>query len=137
MARASNNNEARALVAADKIIGQRIRERRTQIGMTQDALAEALGVTFQQVQKYEQGSTRVVASRLYEMAVALECSPLDLLPPDAPGASDEASRLLASSPNALAAARAFAKLKDPEQERAVLNMLKAFAAKTTTAKKRK
>ena len=52
-------------------VGARLRGRRKQLGMTQSNLAEALGVTFQQVQKYERGANRVSASTLYELAGAL------------------------------------------------------------------
>lgn len=52
-------------------VGARLRGRRKQLGMTQSHLAEALGVTFQQVQKYERGANRVSASTLYELAGAL------------------------------------------------------------------
>jgi transcriptional regulator with XRE-family HTH domain len=52
----------------DVHVGARIRMRRKELGLSQDGLAEALGVTFQQVQKYERGSNRVSASRLYQVA---------------------------------------------------------------------
>jgi transcriptional regulator with XRE-family HTH domain len=56
----------------DVHVGLRVRLRRTLLGMTQDKLASALGITFQQVQKYERGSNRIVASRLYEMSQVLD-----------------------------------------------------------------
>lgn len=52
----------------DVHIGQRIRLRRTLMGLSQEKLGEALGLTFQQVQKYERGANRVSATRLFEMA---------------------------------------------------------------------
>jgi len=52
-------------------IGQKIRLKRKLVGKTQSELAEALGVTFQQIQKYEKGSDRVKADQLYKIAVAL------------------------------------------------------------------
>jgi transcriptional regulator with XRE-family HTH domain len=55
----------------DLRIGQRVRARRMEIGMSQEALAGLLGVTFQQVQKYEKGVNRISASRLYFLAKAL------------------------------------------------------------------
>jgi transcriptional regulator with XRE-family HTH domain len=54
-------------------IGERIRSRRIQVGMSQILLGEALGVTFQQVQKYEKGANRVSAGRLLKIAEVLEC----------------------------------------------------------------
>jgi transcriptional regulator with XRE-family HTH domain len=56
----------------DLRIGALIRLRRTSIGMSQEKLGEILGVTFQQVQKYEKGTNRVSASRLVEIAAALD-----------------------------------------------------------------
>ncbi len=56
----------------DGHVGRRVRERRREIGMTLAKLGNALGVTFQQVQKYEVGLNRVSASRLWDIAKALE-----------------------------------------------------------------
>lgn len=58
----------------DVHVGARIRLRRTMLGMSQEKLAEKLGVTFQQVQKYERGLNRVGASRLWDMSQVLETS---------------------------------------------------------------
>ncbi len=55
----------------DVHVGQRLRLRRTLLGMSQTALGNAVGLTFQQVQKYERGSNRTGASRLYEFATIL------------------------------------------------------------------
>jgi transcriptional regulator with XRE-family HTH domain len=55
----------------DAHVGARIRARRRLLGMTQEQLADALGITFQQVQKYERGTNRVSASKLFETARAL------------------------------------------------------------------
>ena len=49
----------------DRIVGERIRRRRILTGLTQDQLGEALGVSYQQIQKYETGANRVSAGRLY------------------------------------------------------------------------
>jgi len=56
----------------DVHVGKRIRHRRWLIGMTQQQLAEAVGIKFQQIQKYETGANRVSASRLWDIAEALE-----------------------------------------------------------------
>lgn len=56
----------------DAHVGARIRQRRTLIGMSQEGLAEALGLTFQQVQKYERGTNRVSASKLFDMHLILD-----------------------------------------------------------------
>jgi len=49
-------------------VGKRLRQRRTMLGLSQEALAKAVGITFQQVQKYEKGANAMSASRLYEFA---------------------------------------------------------------------
>ncbi|MEM7491582.1 MAG: helix-turn-helix transcriptional regulator [Pseudomonadota bacterium] len=56
----------------DVHVGKRIRHRRWMVGMTQQQLAEKVGIKFQQIQKYETGMNRVSASRLWEIADALE-----------------------------------------------------------------
>ncbi|MEM6375015.1 MAG: helix-turn-helix transcriptional regulator [Pseudomonadota bacterium] len=56
----------------DMHVGKRIRHRRWLVGMTQQQLAEAVGIKFQQIQKYETGANRVSASRLWEIADALD-----------------------------------------------------------------
>ncbi|KAK0339756.1 hypothetical protein LTR94_033288, partial [Friedmanniomyces endolithicus] len=53
--------------AVDLHVGRRVQERRLELGLTQSALARAVGVSFQQVQKYEKGSNRVSASKLFEI----------------------------------------------------------------------
>jgi transcriptional regulator with XRE-family HTH domain len=64
----------RASSAVDQYIGARMREGRRAINMTQANLGEKLGVTFQQIQKYEKGRNRVSAARLFEICEALEVS---------------------------------------------------------------
>ncbi len=66
----------------DARIGDRIRLLRKRVGVTQGALGEALGVTFQQIQKYEKGANRVSASRLNKIAARLDCSVRALLGED-------------------------------------------------------
>jgi transcriptional regulator with XRE-family HTH domain len=65
-------NDERAANAVDRKVGQRVRSRRLEIGMSQERLAELLGVTFQQVQKYEKGVNRIAVSRLWDISNALE-----------------------------------------------------------------
>ena len=57
--------------AIDVHVGSRVRLRRTLLGMSQEKLGEAIGLTFQQVQKYERGSNRIGASRLFDLARVL------------------------------------------------------------------
>lgn len=64
----------RTATAVDAYIGARMRECRNAVGLTQTALGEKLGVTFQQIQKYESGVNRVTAARLFEICEALDVS---------------------------------------------------------------
>ena len=57
----------------DVHVGGRVRLRRTLLGMSQEKLAEAIGLTFQQVQKYERGANRIGASRLWDLSRVLDC----------------------------------------------------------------
>ena len=63
----------------DVALGLRIRQRRKALGVSQTALAEAIGLTFQQIQKYERGFNRVSFSRLVDIAHALDCRVVDLI----------------------------------------------------------
>lgn len=56
----------------DEFVGERIRQRRAMLGLTQDQLAASLKISYQQVQKYETGANRVSAGRLYEIAQCLD-----------------------------------------------------------------
>ncbi len=67
-------NDDRSPNPVDVHVGERIRKRRRALGVSQDRLAEQLGLTFQQVQKYERGANRVSASKLYQVARALQAS---------------------------------------------------------------
>lgn len=64
-------HEARKPTDADRFVGQRLRLGRRELGLTQEGLAALLGVTFQQIQKYEAGHSRMSAGRLLEVAQAL------------------------------------------------------------------
>ena len=64
-------NKGRLTAAIDDHVGGRIRERRLMLGLTQQQLAEMIGVTYQQAHKYERGINRVSAGRLFEIARAL------------------------------------------------------------------
>lgn len=58
--------------SVDIHVGQRLKVRRSLLGLSQEKLAEAIGVTFQQIQKYEQGMNRISAGRLYQIAKVLQ-----------------------------------------------------------------
>jgi transcriptional regulator with XRE-family HTH domain len=64
--------DERTASSVDKKIGARVRVRRVEIGVSQQRLAELIGVTFQQVQKYENGTNRIAAGRLLDIAYVLE-----------------------------------------------------------------
>jgi transcriptional regulator with XRE-family HTH domain len=59
----------------DRQVGERMRRRRILLGLTQDQLADALGISYQQIQKYETGANRVSAGRLAQIAEVLEVQP--------------------------------------------------------------
>tara|TARA_R110000782_G_scaffold20305_1_gene54945 strand:- start:2878 stop:3288 length:411 start_codon:yes stop_codon:yes gene_type:complete len=65
-------HDARKPTDADRFVGQQLRQGRREMGLTQDGLAQLLGVTFQQIQKYEAGHSRMSAGRLREVAIALK-----------------------------------------------------------------
>lgn len=98
----------------DARIGKAVRERRESVGMTQAALAAAIGVTFQQVQKYEQGRNRVAASKLVRIADALKCDAFELLGEEGDG-----------MPGSGRLVRAWSRL-DVEQREAVTRLVEAF-----------
>jgi transcriptional regulator with XRE-family HTH domain len=74
----------------DVHVGSRVRLRRTLLGMSQEKLGEALGLTFQQVQKYERGLNRIGASRLFDLARVLDV-PISFFFDDMPGESPPAA----------------------------------------------
>ncbi len=77
MARRPRRTKARRPedIEIDQHIGQRVRERRIVLGLSQTVLADGLGITFQQLQKYEKGHNRIAAGRLYGCAQLLEVPP--------------------------------------------------------------
>jgi transcriptional regulator with XRE-family HTH domain len=64
----------------DVAVGDNIRRRRRALRISQEALAAAVNLTFQQIQKYERGANRVSASRLYDISRVLKCDAGDLMP---------------------------------------------------------
>jgi transcriptional regulator with XRE-family HTH domain len=72
---AKANRGSRGTTAVDTHVGQKIRARRTLLGLSQTELADVAGITFQQVQKYEKGTNRVGASRLLQFSQALGVPP--------------------------------------------------------------
>ena len=113
----------------DVAIGQRIRERRRAVGMSQQTLAELVGVTFQQVQKYERGANRISFSRLIEVADALQCRLGDLAEGlDSNHASDDLRHLnaLIAEDGALELLEAYRRVSGKPLRRALLAHTRAL-----------
>jgi transcriptional regulator with XRE-family HTH domain len=116
----------------DIALGSRVRLRRKELGLSQDDLARACGITFQQVQKYEHGTNRISFSRLVEIAHALDCSVADLIGGlDKPNSksSNAFSKQVAhlTEPGASDLLQAYAKIESPQRRRAVLNLARQLA----------
>lgn len=116
----------------DRHIGNRVRARRTMLGMSQEKLADALGLTFQQVQKYEKGVNRIGASRLLQIAGILDVS-IEFFFEGAPGLrggfpgdSLMAEFLTVSESDRLV--RGFVRLKDDEARRKVADLVDWLAS---------
>ena len=110
-------------------IGARMRTRRRQLGLSQSDLAERLGVSFQQVQKYERGANRVAASTLLTAAQALGTSVSWLVGEEASGRDDDDDVFRAlSRPGALEILQAFNAIADPRTRQALLALAREMAA---------
>lgn len=114
----------------DIALGARVRLRRKELGFSQDQLARAVGITFQQVQKYEHGTNRISFSRLVEISEALECSVADLIGNlDKSKSSASLSRQIAflTEPGASDLLEAYASIESPKRRRAILNLARQLA----------
>jgi transcriptional regulator with XRE-family HTH domain len=121
----------------DKHVGSRVRMRRMMLGMSQEKLGDALGLTFQQVQKYEKGTNRIGASRLHQISLILQV-PISFFYEDAPqvggqprGLSDAPSPayvadFLATS-DGLALTKAFMRIQDPKTRRRIVDLVRQIA----------
>lgn len=109
------------IAAIEMAIGARIRTRRRELGLSQTTLAEELGVSFQQVQKYERGSNRVAASTLVAAAEALGVSVAWLVGEEGgAGVDDEALFQALAQPGTLEMVRAFNAIGDARARAALL-----------------
>jgi len=108
----------------DVHVGQRIRQRRTLLGMSQERLAESIGLTFQQVQKYERGANRVGSSRLFDLARVLDV-PISYFfeEMEAGVAAKSPSRLMGVSESKM---QAYAAEPDPLAKRETLELVRAY-----------
>jgi transcriptional regulator with XRE-family HTH domain len=129
--------------AIDVHVGSRIRLRRTMLGMSQEKLGEGLGITFQQVQKYEKGANRVGASRLQHIAEVLNV-PIPFFFEGGPGAmsanpellGDAASEFLGSR-ECVALATAFSAIEDKRVRQSILGLVQSLAAEAATGRQTK
>jgi transcriptional regulator with XRE-family HTH domain len=116
----------------DANVAQSIRVHRLAKGVSQTDLAEKIGVTFQQVQKYEKGTNRVTAGRLMQIAEALDVPLIALFEgvQHSAGKSTQAGPPLAllAEPDAMRLARAFSGILDPPIRRAVVALVESIAS---------
>jgi transcriptional regulator with XRE-family HTH domain len=116
----------RGVTAIDKYIGHRLRTQRLILNMTQTDIAKVIGVTFQQLQKYEKGTNRITASTLQKLAAAMKV-PITYFLKNAPcehadqNDSEMAWTQLLATPDGLALFRAFRGIESKSLRRAVVN----------------
>jgi transcriptional regulator with XRE-family HTH domain len=114
----------------DLEVGHNLRQARLARAITQSELADALGVSFQQVQKYERGANRLSASRLVRAAHFLGLAASELLPPEgAPAAAAPMTRRLSDTPGLMEMVDAYCAVGDLALRRAVLTLLRTVKAK--------
>ena len=126
----------------DKHVGSRVRMRRIMLGMSQEKLGEALGLTFQQVQKYEKGTNRIGASRVQQIGDVLQV-PVSFFFEGGPTTSVAADGLneapspayvsdfLATS-EGLALIRAFTRIEDAKLRRSIVDLVEQMATRETS-----
>jgi transcriptional regulator with XRE-family HTH domain len=128
----------------DRHVGSRVRMRRVILGMSQEKLGEALGLTFQQVQKYEKGANRIGASRLQQISRTLDVPPAFFFEgapsfesaqgdskPNHLGVSEDASPSYVadflSTAEGLHLNMAFARIHDPKVRKRIIDLVSALA----------
>ncbi len=132
----------RGIGPIDGYVGARLRQRRTLLGMNQTKLGEAIGVTFQQVQKYENGANRISASRLFNLSWVLDV-PIQFFFDDMPNAvatsspaqgGGKAKKPPSYEPDPIAKretmelVRAYYKITDPQIRKRLFEMTKTLGA---------
>lgn len=126
-------------------VGSRVRLRRMVIGMSQEKLGEKMGLTFQQIQKYEKGTNRIGASRLHQLSMIMDV-PVGFFFEDAPAHANrhvmaatgfaesktEAFLLdFLNSRDGLELNRAFVKITDPKVRKRVVELVRALSEETS------
>jgi transcriptional regulator with XRE-family HTH domain len=120
----------------DVHVGSRIRLRRTILGMSQEKLGDSLGITFQQVQKYEKGTNRVGASRLQNISTILN-APISFFFEETPALAGEGQNEISdisffvASAEGLALNRAFMSISDPAVRQSIVKLAKSVANNAT------
>jgi transcriptional regulator with XRE-family HTH domain len=122
----------------DKHVGSRVRMRRMMLSMSQEKLGGALGLTFQQVQKYEKGTNRIGASRLQQISHILQV-PVAFFFEGAPTAQHGEGMNEAPSPSyvsdflatsdGLALTKAFMEIKEPKLRRRIVDLVEEIAGR--------
>ncbi len=121
----------------DKHVGSRVRMRRMMIGMSQEKLAGALGLTFQQVQKYEKGANRIGASRMHQIGSILGV-PVEFFYQDAPDLQVQAEGFAETPPadymadflstaEGVTLMKAFSRIRDGKVRKRVVDLVEALA----------
>ena len=130
MSAAAKRSRAQAKTV-DTHVGQRIRDKRNERGMSQTEVANALGVTFQQVQKYERGTNRVGASRLFDLSRILSVpvqyffEDLENQPTPIEEEDDNVIRLMKSDTVELV--EAYYKVENPQVRRQILSTIRSIS----------
>ena len=133
------------LNAIDAAVGGQVRLRRILLGLSQEVVSQPLGLTFQQLQKYEHGRNRISGSRLYQLSLILHCpvsyffETIDVqVGPEAAQEAYEAAAEADTVPSDLMRkrktvelVRAFYAIEDDKQRTAALNLLKAISRSST------
>jgi transcriptional regulator with XRE-family HTH domain len=116
----------------DKHVGARLRMRRLMLDKSQEEIAKALGLTFQQVQKYEKGANRISASRLQHLCKILDVQVPFFFEglPDMPEIDDESSALngVFATADGLALVTAYTRILDPKVRRAIVALVEQITA---------
>jgi transcriptional regulator with XRE-family HTH domain len=112
----------------DKEVGKRIKLRRLDLGLSQERLGETLGVSFQQVQKYEKGANRVSAGRLLEIATLLKVPVSFFFGGDSHEVPDSGNVFAwLDTAYSLRLMKAFAQIKEPHIQRRTVELIEAIA----------
>ena len=119
----------------DRLVGDRIRRRRILMGLTQDQVGEALGISYQQIQKYETGANRVSAGRLYLIAQKLEVSPGWFFELAQRESHSEFDLEIGSSRLVMEFFRSFSRIKDERVRTQLLALVRTLSEPTLESEK--